>query len=86
MSHGSPLDDTNPAARAILTAVYARMSPAEKLECMRAVTLAANRLALAGLRERYPDADEGTLLLRLAQRRLGDELTRRAYGSLPSDA
>ena len=81
-----PLDDTSPAARAVLTAAYARMSPAEKIERMRAVTLAANRLGLAGLRDRYPDDSEGTLLLRLAQVRLGDELTRRAYGALPSDA
>jgi len=56
------------------------MSPAEKLDCMRAVTLAANRLALAGLRAHHPDATEGALLLELAKRRLGEDLVRRVYG------
>jgi hypothetical protein len=59
------------------------MSPAEKIERMRAITLAANRICLAGLRGRYPDETEATLLLRLARIRLGDELTQRVYGTLP---
>lgn len=53
---------------------------------MNDLTLAANMLALAGLRERFPTATEGELLLRLARLRLGDDLVRRVYGELPSDA
>jgi hypothetical protein len=37
-------------------------------------------LALAGLRERFPEADERELLLRLAVLRLGADLVWRAYG------
>lgn len=80
-----PLDDTSAEARDVLFAAYGRMSPAEKIERMRQLTLMANNLALAGLRERYPDESEGMLLLRLARRRLGDELTQKVYGFLPSD-
>ncbi len=55
------------------------MTPAAKLERVRDLTLAANALALAGLRNAYPQDDEGTLLLRLARRRLGDEVIDRTY-------
>jgi len=77
-AHG--VDDTSPETRTVLARLYAQMSPAEKLERLRAVTLAANRLALAGLRARHPDATEGALLLELAKLRLGDDLARRVYG------
>lgn len=80
------LDDTDPKARAVQLRLYAAMSPAQKLRRMNDLTLAANMLALAGLRERFPSATEGELLLRLARLRLGDELVRRVYGELPSDA
>lgn len=80
------IDDTDPKARAVQARLYAVMSPAEKLRLMNDLTLAANLVALAGLRERYPTASEGELLLRLARVRLGDDLVRRAYGELPSDA
>jgi hypothetical protein len=79
------VDDTDPKARGVQARLYAAMSAAEKLRLMNDLTLAANLLSLAGLRERYPAASEGELLLRLARVRLGDELVRRAYGELPSD-
>ena len=47
---------------------------------MRAVTLAANQIALAGLRLRHPDATERELLLVLARLRLGDDLVELVYG------
>jgi hypothetical protein len=80
MAQEWPLDDTSADARDALTRVYARMSSAEKVERMRAVTLAANRLTLAGLRTRNPEASDGVLLLELAKLRLGEELVRRIYG------
>lgn len=60
--------------------LYASMTPAEKLERMSELTLAANRLALAGLQMRHPDESREQLLLRLARMRLGDELVDRVYG------
>jgi hypothetical protein len=80
-----PMDDTTSDAREVLFDAYSRMSPAEKIERMRQLTLMANSLALTGLRERHPDESEGMLLLRLARLRLGAELTQEIYGFLPSD-
>ena len=59
---------------------YAEMSFAEKAERIRAVTLAANQMALAGLRLRHPNASHRELLLALARLRLGDDLVDRVYG------
>src|SRR5881296_1725917 len=55
------------------------MSPSEKAARMVDLTRTACTLALAGLRARYPGADERELLLRLTALRLGAETTRRAY-------
>ena len=63
--------------------LYQRMTPAEKLERVRQLTLTSARLALAGLRERHPDETDRALLLRLAHIRLGRALAERAYGESP---
>jgi hypothetical protein len=75
--------DTTPEAWAKQFELYRRMTPAQKARLVREVTLAANALALAGLRQRHPDAGESELLLRLAVLRLGEELVARAYGWRP---
>ena len=59
---------------------YARMTPAEKVARAMELTRTACTLALAGLRERHPEADDRELLLRLAALRLGPEVVHRAYG------
>ena len=64
-----------------MTALYARMTPAEKLRRVRELTLAVNRLAIAGLRSRHPDDSEAQLRLRLARIRLGDDLVDAVYGA-----
>lgn len=64
----------------MLRELYAAMTPAEKLLRMSAITLAANRLTLAGLAARHPEESRQQLLLRLARLRLGDDLVDRAYG------
>lgn len=74
------INDTSSAAQQTVDRRYASMSLTEKAELVRAVTLAANQMALAGLRLRHPGASEGELLLRLARLRLGDDLVNRAYG------
>lgn len=80
-----PLADTGPEARAVLERLYGEMSAAEKLDRVRALTASANTLALTGLRRRHPSESDGTLLLRLAAIRLGQDLARRVYGDLPGD-
>jgi len=74
-----PPDDTAPAVDALLVAGYRRMSPAEKLERVRALTHAVQELALADIRRRHPDADEREQALRLASRWIAPELMLRVF-------
>jgi hypothetical protein len=79
--------DTTREADAIRFEGYARMSPAEKARRVADLTRTACTLALAGLRDRYPKADEAELLLRLAVLRLGARTVSEAYGwRAPDDA
>jgi len=72
--------DTTPDADAVRFEHYARMAPADKAMRVVELTQAACMLGLAGLRGRYPGAQEPELLLRLAVLRLGAETVYRAYG------
>lgn len=72
--------DTSTAAEAARFELYRRMSAAQKAARVVDLTRTACALALAGLRDRYPGADQRELLLRLAALRLGDDAVRRAYG------
>ena len=76
----APLGDTHPAVEALLIEGYRRMSPTEKLERVRTLTLAVQQLALADIRRRHPDADARELSLRLASRWLDPDLMLRAFG------
>ena len=80
MARPFQLDDTSTDVRRVQQALYALMTPAEKLRRMSQLTLAVNKLALAGLTARYPDESRQRLLLRLARLRLGDDLVDRVYG------
>jgi hypothetical protein len=75
----SPLREIDPDVVKRISALYTRMTPAENFARVRDLTLAVNALALAGLRARHPDESEGQLLLRLARRRLGEDIVARAY-------
>jgi hypothetical protein len=72
--------DTDPAVEALLIERYRSMSPAEKLERVRALNHAVQELALADIRRRHPNVDERELSLRLASRWLDPELMLRAFG------
>ena len=75
-----PLDDTHPAMKVLLIEGYRRMSPTEKMDRVRALTLAVQELALADIRRRHPEADAREQALRLASRRIEPELMLRAFG------
>ena len=74
------MTDTSPAMRAVHARVVANLEPAQRIGRVRELTLAANQMALAGLRCRYPRAADEELFLRLASLRLGAEAVERAYG------
>ncbi len=58
------------------------MSSIEKAELINNASRAVRDLAIAGLRERYPQASERELVARYAAVTLGRELARRAYPEL----
>lgn len=53
-----------------------------KMEMLAGLNAFARRLALAGLRQRYPNAGEAELQRRLADLLLGPDLARNVYGDL----
>ncbi len=78
--------DTDPEAQNVQLALL-RSAPAwRKVAMLAEMWETVNRLALSGLRQRYPAASPAELRRRQAAILLGDELAGRVYGSLtPGD-
>lgn len=74
------VSDTRPEIEALLIEIYRGMSPSRKLECVRALTLAVQELALLDVRRRFPDADAREQTLRVAARWIPPDAMRRAFG------
>lgn len=85
VSSSHPLD-TSPAADRMQFERLRAMSPEERGAILTALTLTVQELALAGLRQRYPDATEDELWLRLAVRRLGSDVVQRVTGWTGGDS
>ena len=79
MSAG-PTNDTHPKIEAMLIDGYRKMSPAQKLERVRALTEAVQELALLDVRRRHPNADAREQSLRVASRWIDPALMKRAFG------
>jgi hypothetical protein len=76
-------EDTSPEAERVLIQLLREASPARKMEMVLSANRTARMLAMAGLRERYPDESPERLRRRLADLWLGPELAAKAYGPLP---
>ena len=72
--------DTHPAAERVLIEGYRRMSLADKLKRVAALTQGVQQLALLRLRKAYPDDSERQLQYRLASLWIDAETMRRAVG------
>jgi hypothetical protein len=72
--------DTPPETERVLFAMLREMPPWRKLEMVAQLNQMVRALALVGLRERYPQADEAEVQRRLADLVLGPELAEKAYG------
>lgn len=79
MSAGSP-NDTHPSIDALLVQGYRRMSPAQKIARVRALTRAVQELAMTDVRRRHPNADAREQALRLASRWIEPNLMKLAFG------
>ncbi len=79
------VDDTDPRAREVLLELERQMSPGRKAALAFAMSRMVLRAAEAGVRLRYPNADEHEVLVRTAALHLDRELMIRAYGWDPEE-
>lgn len=86
------MSDYRPQARDTSEAVDRKMferlramTPGERLAVAAQASVALERLSIAGLRLRYPNASEEELRRRAGARRLGRELTIRTFGQEAED-
>lgn len=77
--------DTAPEAEAVLIHLLRQAPSWRKLEMVDQLNQSVKLLALAGLRQRYPNDGEDQLRRRLADLLLGAELALKVYGPLPED-
>ena len=75
--------DTHPEAEAVLIRLLRAAPSWRKLEMVDDLNQTVKLLALAGLRQRYPNDNEDLLHRRLADLLLGEELALKVYGPLP---
>ena len=79
--------DTSPEAWKIFLDLQGRMSSSQKLYRTIEYSEMIRKIGEAGMRQRYPGADERELFFRMARQRLGRELFRKVYGDvIPDDA
>ena len=76
--------DTTPEAEAILFKLWRETPGWRKFELLDGLNRTAKQLALAGLRQRYPNASKEELRRRLATLILGEELAAQVYDSAPN--
>jgi hypothetical protein len=72
--------DTSPAMAEVYHRRLAEMTPAERTHIALALCEAADRTQRAALRHFNPDASEDEITFRIAVRRFGEKLARKAYG------
>jgi len=78
--------DTSPEAWKVYVDLHRQMSVSDKLRQTFEWSAAIHRLSEVGMRQRYPNADDREIFLRMARMTLGQELFRKVYGNeLPDD-
>jgi hypothetical protein len=74
--------DTHPKMEALQIQLWRQASPTRKMEMVAQLNTSVQTLAMAGLRSRFPKANEAELRRGLAGLLLGEELARRVYGEI----
>lgn len=72
--------DTDPQIHAILVERLRRMSPSDKGQMVAKLNRACESLAVAGIHERYPNAEPEEVRMRVGVLRVGPELMLQAFG------
>jgi hypothetical protein len=73
-------EDTSPEVWAVFLDLQRRTPPAEKIRRAMSLSKTVQLLAEAGLRRRFPEADDREIFLRRVRLTVGDDLFRKAYG------
>ena len=77
--------DTHPEAEAVLIRLLRQAPTWRKLEMVDQLNESVKLLALAGLRQRFPQEDDERIRRRLADLLLGEEMALKVYGPLPQE-
>jgi putative heme iron utilization protein len=72
--------DTAESAARIYNGRLSRMTPESRINLAASLWHAADSVERAAIRRDYPGIDDRELLFRLAEKRFGTSLARRAYG------
>ena len=72
--------DTPPEIEQMIIEGYRQMSAAQKLQIVQDLIRSAQLLALSDIKQRYPQAGNRELQLRLASRWIEPELMKKAFG------
>lgn len=72
--------DTSREAERLQFEHYARLEPWEKMRIVEELTRTAEGVAEVGIRERYPDANDEEVRLRLASLKYGRDLMVKFFG------
>ena len=78
--------DTNPERTRDYYARLAKLTTEQRGRMVASLTSAVRKLAVAGIRERHPDASEQEVRVRLAVRLYGRAVGERLFGEVPPDA
>jgi hypothetical protein len=78
--------DTNPDAERVQIEIFRRMPAWRKIRLVEEANQISRQLALAGLKQRHPEAGPEELRRRLMGLFLGEELATRVYGPLPESS
>jgi hypothetical protein len=71
--------DTHPKMEALQIQLWRQASPTHKMNMLAQLNASARLLAMAGLRSRFPEANEAELRFKLAGLLLGEELALKVY-------
>jgi hypothetical protein len=74
-------EDTSPEAWAVFVDLQRRTPPAEKIRRAMALSKTVKLLSEAGLRRRFPEADDREIFLRRVRLTVGEDLFRKPYGA-----
>lgn len=78
-------NDTSPEAQKVLIDLYRQMPAEVKFRRVFDAYQTGKLLAIAGLRDRYPNASEKKIQHLWAKQHLGEKLFKEIYGAVPDE-